>query len=219
MTTGWFCSTTPGASLRTGRNEVKRVLLVGSGPRPADSPKKLGFPQLRTAHFQRALESSPHAVRTVLLVPKVDQSTSPKTWAGTHQVQEEGPGWIEQVAELSQDAEVLVSAGPYNPGRLACLVAGHRPVWADIPGDPFAEHQALLWSNPNEGQNQQRLAARWEAALETLERADAMSVISEPQRAAVHGQLGLLGRLSGRQTSPQPSGHSRVWDLKGFLLL
>ena len=35
----------------------------------------------------------------------------------------------------------MVSAGPYHPARLAAEAAGERPLWVDIPGDPFAKRR------------------------------------------------------------------------------
>ncbi len=111
-------------------------------------------------------------------------------------MEEEGPGWLERLERLARGAEVLVSAGPYNPGRAAVLTAGQLPVWADLPGDPFAELQAAVLAGEAEVAGA-RAAATRAAALAVLGRADAISTISEAQRAAVLGQLGLLGRLEG----------------------
>lgn len=165
--------------------------------------ERVGFPQLRLAQFREALEGAGHGVRVVALQPGAQTQAPPARWEGLVAVEEEGPGWLEALAALAVGAEVVVSAGPYNPGRAAALCAGELPVWVDMPGDPFAELQALiLASDPAEvdrGALAARVAAAEAAALSALSRADALSTVSEAQRHAALGQLGLLGRLATRR--------------------
>ena len=172
---------------------MSRVLLIGRGPLPADTATVTGFSQLRTAHFRTALQGTGHEVRVALLVPQA-APVQPQGWAEVVPVVEEGPGWLEQLEDLAAEADMIVSAGPYNPGRAACLVAGERPVWADLPGDPFAELHALAAATEG-GLTEERIAAAEAAALPVLARADAISVISGPQRHALIGELGAVGRL------------------------
>jgi hypothetical protein len=172
---------------------MSRVLLIGRGPLPTDDAQLTGFSQLRTAHFLRELQTAGHSVRTALLVAS-PKSAGLTEWAGLAEVEEEGPGWLKDLTELAEEAEIIISAGPYNPGRAACLIAEDRPVWADLPGDPFAELHALA-SGTEHPLSPERLAAAEAAALPVLARADGISVISEPQRHALSGQLGTLGRL------------------------
>jgi rhodanese-related sulfurtransferase len=117
-------------------------LLIGKGPLPGPSATRTGFAQLRVAHFQAALQAAGHEVRTVLLVESPRPALS-ADWSQVVEVAEEGPGWLAELASLADGAEVIVGAGPYNPSRAACLIAGDTPVFADLPGDPFAELQAL----------------------------------------------------------------------------
>ena len=171
---------------------MKQLLLIGRGPLPSATEPQTGFSQLRTAAFAEALKSTGHAVRLVLLVPE-GSGEEPKQWSGTIDVTEEGPGWLEQIRALSVGADVIVSAGPYNPGRAAVTVAEDQPVWADVPGDPLAELAALSRATAG-GLSQTQIAAAQAAACAVLGRADAISVISAAQRHATLGQLGLLGR-------------------------
>ena len=170
------------------------MLLIGKGPLPSPADRDTGFPQLRTRDLWRALQGAGHEVRLVLLGEGEDSTQG--GFSGTFFVSEEGPGWLERLFGLKADADVIVSAGPYNPGRAACLIAGDTPVWADLPGDPFAELQAVAISGEAAGET---LAARANAtaaaATAVLARADAIGVVSGRQRYAVLGQLGLLGRL------------------------
>jgi hypothetical protein len=172
---------------------MSRVLLIGRGPLPRDDETVLGFSQLRTAHFSEALQAADHQVRIALLVSEAP-CPAPQDWEGVYPVVEEGPAWLEQISDLAKGADVIVSAGPYNPGRAACLVAEDLPVWADLPGDPFAELHALAAATKG-GLSEERVIAAEAAILPVLARADAISVISGPQRHALHGQLGALGRL------------------------
>ena len=116
-------------------------------------------------------------------------------------VTEDGPGWISQIEAATDGADAVVSAGPYNPGRAGAAVAGDRPFWADIPGDPLAELAALARATGNELSSTQ-IAAAHAGAAAVLCRADAMSVISDPQRFATLGQLSWIGRTLTAAAEP-----------------
>lgn len=180
---------------------MARVLLIGCGPLPGPGVRRSGFPQHRLASTASALQVAGHTLRVVCLVraDELGEERRDGDWAGLFPVVEEGPGWVEKIADLARGAEVIVSMGPYTPGRAAALVAGDRHFWADVPGDPFAELEAVLQAHAR-GHGEMadldaRVAAAQAAALLVLERADAIGVISEAQRLATLGQLGLAGRL------------------------
>jgi glycosyltransferase involved in cell wall biosynthesis len=179
---------------------MARILLIGRGPLPTAETPQLGFSQLRTQAFLDALQGAGHEVRLVLLVPEVTAAPL-ESWAGVVDVREEGPGWVEQTQALAADADIVVSAGPYNPGRLATAVAGQRPLWADVPGDPSAELSALARVTPG-GLSEAQIAAAHAGVVSVLGRADGISVISDAQRHATLGQLGLMGRLLYPETAP-----------------
>lgn len=172
---------------------MANVLLIGSGPLPSPGETTLGFPQLRLARFKAAL--SAHRVTTVCLGTDVDPKDA---------------DWLEQLRERGADAAVVVSAGPYLPGMAACLIAGDRPVWADLPGDPFAELQAATMAGVVDDA---RHAAARAAALAVLSRADGLSVISQHQRYACLGQLGVLDRLRAPpKVAVQPVAYDWPFD-------
>ena len=179
---------------------MARILLIGRGPMPTAETPQLGFSQLRTQAFFNALVQAGHDVRLIALVPEASTSRL-ETWAGVAEIREEGAGWIEQTKRLSEDADLVVSAGPYNPGRLAVAVAGDRPTWIDIPGDPSAELAALARVMPD-GLNGAQMAAAHSGIVAVLNRADGISVISDAQRFATLGQLGLIGRLCSEDSTP-----------------
>lgn len=169
---------------------ARRVALIG---RIADAEgRRTGFPELRTRAFAQALQEAGHALRIVGLRPSEEAGEALPP--GVEQaVVEEGAGWLEEIARASADAEILVAAGPFNAGRAACRVAGERPVWVDLPGDPFAELEAV--AEAEGGVPEARRVEAEAVALQVLGRADAIGVVSERQLYMVQGQLGLLGRL------------------------
>ncbi len=154
---------------------MSRVLLIGRGPLPAPAQRHTGFAQLRTAHFLTALRSAGHAVDLLLIEA------------------DEEKGLLDRGCQLAQAAEVVVSAGPHRPAAVAAAVAGDRPTWIDLPGDPLAEQQAVCLA-PGSCVTPTRMAAAQASALAALLRADHLSVISERQRSACLGQLLVLGR-------------------------
>jgi glycosyltransferase involved in cell wall biosynthesis len=72
--------------------------------------------------------------------------------------------------------------------------AGEAPLWADVPGDPHAELEAVSRAS-TEPLTPERRAAAHAAFAPVLARADALSSVSAPQRLALLGQLGAAGRL------------------------
>jgi glycosyltransferase involved in cell wall biosynthesis len=156
---------------------MARILLLGEGPLPSTDPERLGFPQLRFEQFAEVLREAGHEVH-----PADVAELS-----------------LEQVRGLRArvQPQLSVSAGPFEPARVAALVAGDEPLFVDVPGDPFAEAQAKS-DLPGEGDHAGPMRQAW---LPALCRADAFGVISASQRLALLGQLGLLGRLTRAPSS------------------
>ncbi len=175
---------------------MSRVLLVGRGPLPTPEERSGGFAQLRTRHFLGALRGAGHAVRLVLLERGAPHGPTPEAWAAPVVVSDEGAGWLARAAALGRGADAVVSAGPDTPGLAAVAAAGDdTPLWLDVPGDPFAELEAVgLAGAPLDDA---RRAAAHAAIHPGLARADRFSAVSARQRLALVGQLGLLGRLDG----------------------
>ncbi len=102
--------------------------------------------------------------------------------------------------------DVLVGASAL-PSRRAAELAGDRPLWVDLFGDPMAESQAKAAIDsvafaPLRGDvGDPRRTRRGDMAYfylmsDLLARGDAFAAVSERQRHAVIGQLGLAGRLN-----------------------
>jgi glycosyltransferase involved in cell wall biosynthesis len=96
------------------------------------------------------------------------------------------------------DPDVVVGASSTVPALRAVEVAAGRPVWVDLFGDLMAEAQARLGVHPDEDLGPYR-----DVLLRLLEAGDAFSTVSERQRWAVIGQLGLVGRLDRRARGRQ----------------
>ncbi len=86
-------------------------------------------------------------------------------------------------------ARAIATAGIYGPTRAAMAVVGDRPLWLDLPGDPFADAEAAALR----GQVDAPAEAR-RVFVPAIGRADAFSSISHRSRDALQGQLGMLGR-------------------------
>ena len=170
-------------------------LLIGVGPWPGGSARHVGFAQLRTAHFHEALASTGLPVRVVCLEAGPERAEQhPEVGPPRLHLDPAHPDTLTRLRELARAASSVVTAGPYAPGRLGALAAGDRPLWADLPGDPFAELQAQSLHGVLP---EARVAEALAHALVVLDGADALSVVSGRQRLAALGQLGVRGRLLG----------------------
>ena len=174
--------------------QSRRILLIGLGPLPIAAPEAMGFGQLRTQGFVDSLLAAGHTVALVTLEAEGVPAPALEGLALHEQIAPERAGWLEAVRAVDAQfgAEIIVSAGPYNPGRVAAAVADGRPFWMDVPGDPFAEAQAKAAF----GADAAAAEAHARASVPGLLSADAFSVVSGAQRYALLGALGWSGRLS-----------------------
>lgn len=175
---------------------MTRILLVGAGPLPEDDPVRMGFPNLRTGWFLQALCAEGHEVVLATLDPTAcgraplpaSPAHGPSLRLDLDPADATTPG---RLAGLARVADAIVSAGPFTPARIAATCAGDRPLWVDLPGDPFAEAAARRVARPGESDP----TDAWvRATALAIARGDAFSTCSGPQRHALLGQLGLLGR-------------------------
>ena len=182
---------------------VKRVLVIGWGPMPFEEQKMNYAPGARSLQFARALAAAGH--RVCLAYARIPGSYFGEP-ADLISWQEENllayqmglptfdhDGALEGLVEAF-DPHVLVGAAPL-PSRRAVRLAGDRPVWVDLFGDPMSEAQAKDRAQP-EDEDGDHLTAYWQLMHELLARGDAFSSVSARQRYAVIGQLGVSGRLN-----------------------
>jgi glycosyltransferase involved in cell wall biosynthesis len=154
---------------------MSRVLLIGRGPLPAPELRRTGFAQLRTAHVREVLHRAGHEVHTLLVEADEDDAL------------------VARGRDLVAGADAVVTAGPHAPALLGLALAGERPLWIDLPGDPLAELDALQTA-PGPPVPRSRVLAVHELVERVLRRADGISVVSHAQRIATRAQLALLGR-------------------------
>lgn len=135
-------------------------------------PNARGFAKQRLEHFEAAIRGAGHAVEVVdAAAPLPDRV----------------------------QADVVVSAGMYRPTTAAVRLAGERPLWIDLPGDPYADAQAVIVRGGDARAVAEDCARVFTAALA---RADAFSTIGNASRWSLIGQLGLLGRSAGPDQLP-----------------
>lgn len=192
-------STWRSAEALVPRAGSKRVLVLGCSPLPFENERMNYAPGARTWQFAGALAQEGHGVCAAC-------SRIPGAYGeSTDEIRElahegvltytmsreafDGPETLAGlVAAFSPDVVVAASA---LPSRRAVLLAGDRPVWVDLFGDPMAEAQAKAAVDGRDD-----MMAYFYLMWPLLERGDAFSAVSERQRYAVIGQLGLFGRLN-----------------------
>lgn len=175
-----------------------KICLIGTGPWPLEEGAVITGPGIRTRQFLEPLHAARHEIVCVLLEPE-----------RRHRVPIEGALQAEAfppedildperlVAELDLSfTDVVMGVGSLMPAAAAARLARHRgvPCWIDFFGDPLAElHAAQLRQG-----GRPDVAVRdhiWKLTREALLAGDAFSTVSGPQRHALLGQLGLLGRF------------------------
>ncbi len=177
-----------------------RVLILGCGPLPCENQKMNLAPGFRTWQFAAALAGDGHAVEVVAMrIPGTYASGMSPVASFEHEgisvtTMEEDvfreSGVVEDIV-AGLDPDVVIGASSSAPALRAVEVAGDRPLWIDLFGDLMAEGQARLGFNPDAD-----LFPYRDAVVRLLGRGDAFSTVSERQRWAVVGQLGLVGRLN-----------------------
>ncbi len=184
----------------------KRVLVLGCSPLPFENERMNYAPGSRTWQFAQPLARAGHAVCVVCArIPGAYGEESPDV----EELERDGivvytmpwdlfdaPDVLTGLVRVLRP-EVLVGATAL-PSRRAVQLAGERPVWVDLFGDPMAEAQAKAAVDGDDD-----FGAYTELLWSLVERGDAFAAVSDRQRWAVVGQLGFFGRLNratiGRQ--------------------
>lgn len=180
---------------------MKRVALVGVGPMPAPGRTRLYAPGLRLEAFLGALLRAGVTVHLAeISFAAVDEPFQPRTAPGIEaHIHLGAPGdpLATRLQELfhhwQPDAVVaLTDIGALTVTRTSYL----GPLHVDYFGHPMAERAQLGAAHDSDAS----LAAQWLDVLPVLLRADRFSACSNPQRCALLGELGAVGRLNSRTT-------------------
>jgi hypothetical protein len=173
------------------------IVVVGSGPWPLEKDVVVTGPSIRLRQFVEPLVKACHDV-TVVLLEDHGQRVVPID--GVVQAKAFPPEEISSPDLLKNhfdfhSVNAVFGVGSLLPAAAAARLAKHLnvPCWIDFFGDPIAElHAAQL----RQGGAPDVMARDhiWKLTREALMQGDMFSTVSNPQRHAMMGQLGLLGR-------------------------
>ncbi len=174
-----------------------KICVVGTGPWPLEEGATVTGPSIRLRQFIEPLQAARHDILGILLE---DQSRKNIPIPDAIDAQSFTPEQILKPELLAEECDLnfvglVCGVGSLMPAAAAARLAEHLnvPCWIDFFGDPLAELHA---SQLRQG-GALDLTARdhiWKFVRECLLRGDAFSAVSLPQRYALMGQLGLLGR-------------------------
>ncbi len=196
-----------------------RVCVVGSGPWPCEEGAVVTGPCIRLRQFVEPLAANRHEIVAVLLEEKLRERVPIDCCQEAIAVTPEDildPARIARRVDLAH-VSAVVGAGSLMPAAAACRLADHLDcgVWVDYFGDPMAElHAAQLRQGGTPDVTTRDHV--WKFVRETALRGDAFSTVSAPQRHALLGQLGLLGRYGNqwhvsRRVHEIPCGVPAEW--------
>jgi len=197
----------------------RRIAFFGAGPLPGRGSTQAPGVANRLWHFVQPALAAGHECLVFSLEPQ-----APERGAGAESAEPDWADWRdrrwrrlrvnvedlkkpERFAKLVErfDPQALVAAGTLQAGAAACALAGQRPVWVDLFGDPLSEIQAKAAILGERFSADEQIHV-WSLMLSVLRRADAFSTVSRRQADALLGQLALVGRLdaaSAAQAGPE----------------
>ncbi len=186
------------------------MLLVAAGRLPSSGGERHCGPGLRAEHFARALSESGHRVLVfscdVARGEKSERIDGPAAVApGIDLIEASEAAFASEALRRAARAfqpDATVAATVYG-ASLALRLGLEVPLWADVFGDFMAEAQAKALATGDDS----ALVRFWQMFIPVLERADMFSAVSDRQRWALLGQLGMAGRLS------RPTAASRLVEV------
>lgn len=196
-----------------------RVCVVGTGPWPCEPGAIVTGPCIRLRQFVEPLAAQRHEVISILLEEHARPSVPIKTCQAAISATPEEilhPELLARRVDLAHTGAVI-GVGSLMPVASAARLAGYLdvPCWVDYFGDPLAElHAAQLRQGGTPD-----ITVRdhvWKFVRESLLAGDMFSTVSAPQRHALLGQLGLLGRYGNhwdisRRVHEIPCGVPTEW--------
>jgi len=196
------------------------LLLIGVGPLPFyQSDRLYGF-GIRAWQFALPLLDAGHRVTLVTCEFGIERESeilikyrsNPAQWADLEHLPLPQPNprnfnlLLSRLDEIVRNArpDGIIAAGSTIATNLAAHLNTSLPMWMDMFGDLFAEVQAKLpFTKAGE-----EIEFFHQVLARVLWRGDRFSVVSEMQRGAAIGQLGLMGRLN-----EYTLGEELVWTI------
>lgn len=180
---------------------MTRILIAGLAPLPFEETPKSYGPGIRTWQLARGLAEEGHEVRIVAMrirdaYPEGSGAEDElRDGIAIRRVDDHDFLHGEAVARelAAHRPAALVGATVYGSFALARSAAA-TPFWADQFGHVMAEAQAKAALDGHD----RVLPYFWGLLEPVLRRADKLSVVSERQRFAAIGELGVLGRLTAQ---------------------
>jgi glycosyltransferase involved in cell wall biosynthesis len=211
---------------------MKTIAILGTGPLPIERESYSYGSSNRTWHFAKGLLDRGYRVHVIafrlMRVENGREISDPE-----HRKFEEGAFTLDSIDAVKHfynddflkarireaGAEILIGVNNCPAARLGSLELD-LPLWADLNGYNMGEVQARAKMTGDES----AIPHGWYEGLPALCRADVFSAASHPQRYALIGELGAIGRLSGatcghefvyvipngREDVPPPQGVSEI---------
>lgn len=162
------------------------IILLGQGPLPSEHDSFCTFPQLRTWSMLQFLRQHTSANIDLILL----NDGTPLASDGDHkECNVYSATDMKSLYEHVQNADAIVTAGPFLPLIALLHIPTHIPVWLDYPSDPLADRECKH-KRSNIPHTEYNFIT--ELVQFAMHRADAMGVISRRQSYASLGQRLLL---------------------------
>ncbi|CAN5464209.1 hypothetical protein BH09SUM1_BH09SUM1_31430 [soil metagenome] len=196
------------------------ICIIGVGPYPTEAGAVVTAPAIRLRLFTEPFINKKYEVSVALLE---DTARAKVPIAGAARAMAFSPDEILNPALVKERLGLDHIRAVFGVGSLMPCTAAARlaqeldcACWIDLNGDPLTElHAAQL----RQGGNPDVVARDhiWKLLREALLRGDAFSTVSGPQRYALLGQLGLLGRygndwLVSKRLFEIPNGVPKAWS-------
>ncbi|HOE62578.1 MAG TPA: glycosyltransferase [Candidatus Sumerlaeota bacterium] len=181
----------------------KKVIVVGVGPVPRDGAlTKVYAPGLRLFAFSQYIHEAGFRVimgERMFESEHKESTGEPLPWE-TRLLSFDGDECADAIAEWAQREKPIAIVSTTDVINRAAARAKVQiepksaapPLWLDINGHPMAERQELSRVHSSDA----GLIEQWKYLIPALLAGDHFSVCSTPQKYALIGELGALGRLN-----------------------
>ena len=183
-----------------------KIAITGIAPLPVEEEQVTTGPGIRTWQFAKTISRAGNDVLLICLrnegaylKPPADKhlQSQPLDLITCHNLHYDVFTDGKTIANLIDAFKPAAIFGVASLLPVATAVELHdkAPVWADFFGDPFTEIQSKASIYPI-AESDTELFHVWKLYRSIISRADKFSVVSNPQRFALMGQLAFCGRLN-----------------------